>query len=663
MDSFVYDEINSIKNLITMSKSRIRRHAVKKEFVLFIDSSIPAHFFAAAFSMLSKSVDSVRLHVVYTDKKAAEFLDDFYCYVCPSYTENKNALEEIYPRLKIYDSTESFLSSQISYRYKNIYVVSYLDSIGKAYESKDAQNKYLEDLEKTIKYFSSVGGNVSFLQYSIIPELDALKGELVSLAEREYEVYASDKDELSPEKFVLKAENVLRENMSEELKMTALRINNIFGPGVSNKYLGSVISQAKRGKFVLDTASTRKHICLNYIRFASCASFFMVHKGENGNIYNLRQFAETPFELSIKAYDTLMDHNFDLESISSGKAKEEYSLLSNKKVYPLIPKKYLEMDSSECIYRTLISQIGVDFIDRNLNKKYDGKLDEIKKIEIEMMKEIKRICEKHNIKYFLVGGSLLGAIRHGGFIPWDDDLDIGMLREDYEKFRAVAPNELDERFSYQSFEHEPSSHYIFDKIRLKDTYFTTKFSNRFKMENGLFIDILIYDKTANNLKAQKRHITALRWGARLINIRWVNVPRKGVAYRFSKLMLPFMRLFPLSVYHKVFNTILKWYNKTDNHYLIDGVGLNIERGAFTDSWFDEIIEMPFEDITLPVPAGYDSYLRHWYGDKYMELPPVSVRNSGHDLRRVDLGKYLSGFGYEEGEYHKADIKGELFDRK
>ena len=124
-----------------------------------------------------------------------------------------------------------------------------------------------------------------------------------------------------------------------------------------------------------------------------------------------------------------------------------------------------------------------------------------------------------------------------------------------------------------------------------------------------------------------------------------------------------MRLFPLSFYHKVFNIILKWFNKTQSHYLIDGVGLNIERGAFTDSWFDEIVEIPYEDILLPVPSGYDSYLRHWYGDKYMELPPVSVRNSGHDLRRVDLGKYLVNFGFSEGEYHKASIKGELYDKK
>ena len=159
MDSFVYDEINSIKNLITMSKSKIRRHAVKKEFVLFVDSSMPAQFFAAAFSMLSKGVDSVNLHVVYTDRKAAEFLEDFYCYICPSYSENKNALEDAYPRLKIYDSAESFLSSQASYRYKNIYVVSYLDSVGKAYESKEAQNEYLERLEKTIKVTGTNAGN------------------------------------------------------------------------------------------------------------------------------------------------------------------------------------------------------------------------------------------------------------------------------------------------------------------------------------------------------------------------------------------------------------------------------------------------------------------------------------------------------------------------
>ena len=664
MDSFVYDEINSIKNLIMMSKSKIRRHAVKKEFILFVDSSAPSRYFSAAYALLTKAVDSTILHIVYTEETSKSFLEDFFSYVSPQYKGDKALLKDTFPRVHFYDSVNEFLDSDVKFRYKNLYFCTFLDSQNDGFRDGDSKSKYLQSLADIICFAnSSDKKNISFLHYSVIPEIVDLPGSLESISEREYEVYASQFGEDSAEKFVLSAEEVLRNNFDDRVNMVAVRITNIFGPGISNKYIDEVLAQVRNKAFVLEATRARERIDLNYIRYASTAVFFMSHRGEKGNIYNLKQFTKTPYELVTEAYDCLMDLDFDLKSESQGQVEEKFRLLCSKKVNTIIPAKYTEMKSEDCLYRTLVSSIGIEFTDRSINKKYDGKLDEIKAIEMEMIKEIKRICEKHNIKYFLVGGSLLGAVRHGGFIPWDDDLDIGMLREDYDKFRKVAPDELSEEYTYQSYEHEPDSHYIFDKIRLKDTFFTTKFSDRFKMQNGLFIDILVYDKTSEKPKYQKMHITLLRWMTRLINIRWVNVPRKGIAYRFSKIMLPFMRLFPLSFYHKVFNIILKWFKKTQSHYLIDGVGLNIERGAFTDSWFDEIVEIPYEDILLPVPSGYDSYLRHWYGDKYMELPPVSVRNSGHDLRRVDLGKYLVNFGFSEGEYHKASIKGELYDKK
>ena len=99
MDSFVYDEINSIKNLIMMSKSKIRRHAVKKEFILFVDSSAPSCYFTAAYALLTKAVDSTILHVVYTEETSKSFLEDFFSYVCPRYNGDKALLKENFPRV------------------------------------------------------------------------------------------------------------------------------------------------------------------------------------------------------------------------------------------------------------------------------------------------------------------------------------------------------------------------------------------------------------------------------------------------------------------------------------------------------------------------------------------------------------------------------------
>jgi phosphorylcholine metabolism protein LicD len=176
----------------------------------------------------------------------------------------------------------------------------------------------------------------------------------------------------------------------------------------------------------------------------------------------------------------------------------------------------------------------------------------------------------------------------------------------------------------------------------------------FEIENGLFIDILIYDKTAKSPKLQKLHTDNLRRWTRLMNIRWVNKPRKNVAYKFSKYALPIMRLFPMKLYHMI-------YNHSSRKWAIDGVGQNIERGAFPIEWLEDTIDAEFENTTFPIPKGYDEYLRHWYGDNYMQLLPISTRNSGHTLKRIDLGSYATRFGFSDGKFHHAAKEGELFD--
>jgi len=288
-------------------------------------------------------------------------------------------------------------------------------------------------------------------------------------------------------------------------------------------------------------------------------------------------------------------------------------------------------------------------------------VSDVHRVLLEMIKDIDKICVDHNIIYFLNGGSALGAVRHQGFIPWDDDLDIGMLREDFEKFRKICPEELDEQYAYQSYRTEEASHYVFDKVRLKNTFFTTKFSQRFVMENGIFIDILVYDKTSNRNKIQKIHIRLLEIWKRAINVRWVNVPRKNLHYKLTKVMLPIMRLFPFSWYHYVFEFILRMFNKNErNMYLIDGVGMNLHKGAFPSRWFDNLLEVPFEDRTYPIPTAYDEYLKHWYGENYMNLLPIVKRNSGHTISRTDLGKWILSEG-QNINYRDVDFRGELYE--
>lgn len=120
-------------------------------------------------------------------------------------------------------------------------------------------------------------------------------------------------------------------------------------------------------------------------------------------------------------------------------------------------------------------------------------------VELNILKEVKRICEKHNIKYFAEGGTLLGAARHGGFIPWDDDIDVAMLRDDYNKFIEIAQSELPEHLFIQNSKTDIRPN-LFTKIRDSRTTWIPK-GNDLKLKNyGIFIDIFPLDGCDNNIE-------------------------------------------------------------------------------------------------------------------------------------------------------------------
>lgn len=269
-----------------------------------------------------------------------------------------------------------------------------------------------------------------------------------------------------------------------------------------------------------------------------------------------------------------------------------------------------------------------------------NKIRKIQLLEKKILLYVDEVCKKYNISYFLAGGSLLGAVRHQGFIPWDDDLDIGMLRDDFEKFRKICPKELSDEFIYQSWTKKDGSHYQFDKIRLRGTRLETKFSSQFKMENGIFLDILVYDKTSNSKALQHIHIKMLTWFAHLLRVRWFNYPRRGKMYYLSLIILPALRLFSIDFFNKLFERIMKLFSTKQGIYLVDSAGQNVEKGAFPEKWLKTVEIGKFENSNISVPIGAQEYLSHFYGNNYMEIPAVDKQTSGHVWKKIDLGHYV-----------------------
>lgn len=257
-------------------------------------------------------------------------------------------------------------------------------------------------------------------------------------------------------------------------------------------------------------------------------------------------------------------------------------------------------------------------------------LEELKKLQLQILDEVVAFCEQHNIKYFLMAGTLLGAIRHQGYIPWDDDIDIGMLREDYEKFIELYRKQEGDYYLYSHVVNRKCS-FPFVKVCMKNTLIIEEFLEDTE-KYGINIDIFPIDSvsSANSSKLIKK---ILFW-IRLRNFKIVNL----VAYLKKKDKMLIVR------------ALLKWSLKIISYdYIFKQININLERERKSvpkfkgnliwgygikelvdPSIFDELIEVSFEGKTYQAPRRYNEWLTHIYGD-YMLLPPIEQRVSNHNV--------------------------------
>ncbi len=263
-------------------------------------------------------------------------------------------------------------------------------------------------------------------------------------------------------------------------------------------------------------------------------------------------------------------------------------------------------------------------------------LELLQTILLGMLLEVDRICQRHHIKYFLGGGTLLGAVRHHGFIPWDDDADIMMLREDYEKFQFFAAKELPDQLYLQLPDYNP-----YMRIRVRDTVFASEFMLQHGNENnGIFLDIFCHDKTGAHPFSQRLHRMATKATRSLVFNKWGDTDIKGDGSHriFRWIGSRIKEIIPMKMSLWMREKTLEFFRNKKTGFLYDGMGANMARGAFFESWLDESILWPFEGYSLPVPKEYDKYLTWLYGD-YQSLPPVEQRRAGHETVKIDFGIY------------------------
>ena len=258
----------------------------------------------------------------------------------------------------------------------------------------------------------------------------------------------------------------------------------------------------------------------------------------------------------------------------------------------------------------------------------DELLRKVQDTEKEILIEIIRICKANSITYYLDFGSLLGAVRNGGFIPWDDDIDISMMREDYEKFILIAPSQLSSKFSLQHFSTEPNTPTYWAKVVKNGTIFTEQYMQKIKINQGVFVDVFPMDKVPDSLGLQKKHTKKVKFLRNLYISKTVS--QVCTEKRFwRKLFFSFIRkathflLLPIPK-KTLFNLLdreIQKYN-SDNSDTIAALATTHSTHRIKSIF--PLRTMLFSGISVLVPNDTDVVLKKEYGD-YMKLPPTKER--------------------------------------
>lgn len=269
---------------------------------------------------------------------------------------------------------------------------------------------------------------------------------------------------------------------------------------------------------------------------------------------------------------------------------------------------------------------------------YGDELREVQRIELNILKEVIKLCNENNIEYFIIGGTLLGAVRHKGFIPWDDDIDIGMTRDNYNKFINVAQEKLKEDLFLQTFYTEPESPFYFTKIRKKGTLFVETYCKNLKINHGVFLDIFPYDNIPDDVGLRKKQLKKVNFWSQLFIAKSVSgpsVPQNTLIGKI-KVLIRTIAHFLLKPVSKKFlferlDSVSQEYNKIPCKMksFVKSPSLMIPSADLEDL---ETIE--FEGITVSCPRNAEGYLKHHFGD-FKTLPPENKR-VGHRPYRLEL---------------------------
>lgn len=261
-------------------------------------------------------------------------------------------------------------------------------------------------------------------------------------------------------------------------------------------------------------------------------------------------------------------------------------------------------------------------------------LREVQLMQLELMKEIDIFCTTHNINYYLIGGSCLGAIRHNGFIPWDDDIDIAMMRSDYDRFIELIKEYLSpEKYFVQNYDSDKEMLPALTRLCIKNTYVDIKSERHLKNCKNTYIDVFPLDKVPEEESIRERHCRHLRLIDRIIELKQYHLYRNTIIeYIAKKTVSLLLSVIPLNFLQKQRVAVMSQYKNSNS----DLVSSTTSRYGYRKQVINKkIYGKPqrhlFEDVYLCIPEDYNGYLTHLFGANYMNIPPVESRVKPQDI--------------------------------
>ena len=263
----------------------------------------------------------------------------------------------------------------------------------------------------------------------------------------------------------------------------------------------------------------------------------------------------------------------------------------------------------------------------------EEELKQIQEIQQEMIGEVARICRKCGIHFNMVGGTMLGAIRHKGYIPWDDDADIGFLRAEYEKFREACKTELNhEKYYMQDLRDTEGYRWGYGKLRRKDTEFIRLGQEFMPYEQGISIDLMPFDNVPDGWLSKRVHFIRCFLYRKLL---WSEVGSRAEKNFWKRTTYKLMRRVPMKRIIRSYQRFIDAGQRKKTR-LVRILTFPTPKGVYgyERNWYTHLSKYQFGNMILPGAQDYDGYLWVKYGN-YMELPPAEKRKT-HPVSKLKL---------------------------